>query len=178
MVVALAVSASSCDLPRRILGVPDDCEPRDVVVPTSDELFAGTWHGVLDDWPSSGDRRDVTLSVAATYDTESRYAVAGPFEVNAAPALALTGTVSGGCFERYLPASGSALTPASLPPSVLLSAEVRDADTLVWRVWADPMAFTPDAQDRATVELWVERVDASANVVFSTPVTVTRTELP
>lgn len=181
LLAVLALATSGCDLFPRLLGVPTDCQPEDIpnlAFGSSERIFRGTWTGVLVDWPNEGDSQDVTMEVQATYVDDSGYTVEGTFQLGTDPALDLTGEVTGGCFQQYDPAAADSIESASLPTRSSLDADVRDVDTLVWRLDADVTFFTPDDQDRATVEILAERLDASGDAVFSDTFLATRTNLP
>ena len=141
----LPLALSSCVLAEYVLGVRDGCTEytRSVDFATSSAVLRGAWQGTVDDYPAEGATSTLALDLTASYVDAKTYTVSGTFALGAEEALALTGTVHGGCSERYLAGDataaglpqveGDVLAPSSAPPPVGLMAEVRDTGgALVW----------------------------------------------
>lgn len=130
-------------------GIRDGCTEytRTVDFAASSEILRGTWQGTIGDYPAEGMDSLLTLDLTASYGDAKTYVGSGAFVLGAEGALALTGTVHGGCGERYVAggasaagpaqAEGDVLAPSSAPPPARLMAEVRDAGgALVWTAQA------------------------------------------
>lgn len=146
---ALPLVLSSCVLAEYVLGIRNGCMEytRSIEFATSSAVLRGAWQGTVDDYPAEGEASTLALDLTASYVDARTYTVAGTFALGAEETLALTGTVDGGCGERYVPGDatsaglpqveGDVLAPSSAPPPASLAAEVRDASgALVWTAQA------------------------------------------
>jgi hypothetical protein len=179
----LVLGTTSCELVNRSLEDFFACgnygDPDVTDFSTSDAVFRGTWSGTVEDWPVIGATTDLTLDADATIEDADGYTITGTFQLGADPDLALTGSVDGGCAETYVASAAGTLEPAtSPPPGARLNAEAGDVDAPVWKLRAEWWAYAPDDQDRATIVLSVEHVDANGDVTFWTDLDLTRTVYP
>lgn len=165
----LPLVLSSCVLGEYLLGVRDGCTEytRSVDFATSSAVLRGSWQGTVDDYPAEGVASTLTMDLTSSYVDVRTYTVSGTFVVGAEEALALTGTVHGGCGERYLAGDaaaaglpqveGDVLAPSSAPPPVSLSAEVRDASgALVWTARAYLRFPRDSGLETDAFDLWLE----------------------
>jgi hypothetical protein len=191
LILVVALGLSSCDLFRRTLGVPDDCDRyrREIAFATSDHVVRGTWTGTLEGWPTAGASRALALDLNATYEDPDGYLLEGTFELEGEPSLLLAGAVSGGCAERYVlvaadvaalsttALSTTGLSTASLPPPASLEAVAKDGGQDVWRTAASWGGFVHGARDSAMLEVRLSRVDGGGDG-FDAIVALTRTAEP
>ena len=167
VILILILPLTSCGWFVKSLGINTDCEryAEELDFATSDRILRGAWRGSVADVPAPGDVLTLHLDLTATHLEPSRYEIEGSFALEGEQPAMITGTVAGGCTERYsvhtattgapstdpspvggMPPNANPLTVDSIPPPASLDAEVRDAaGTIRWRVTAQWLLFGEDS---------------------------------